>query len=72
MDEKAIRCARWLIDYCEKNGRLLPRRVIKAEALKAGFGAQALKQARKVLKVRLLPKFRPNPDCTEMEDYWWV
>lgn len=72
MDEKTLKCARWLTDFFEKNGGLQPRRIVRAEALKAGFGMQDLKQARKVLKVRLMPKFKPDPDGTEMEDYWWA
>lgn len=72
MEEKTILCARWLAKYFEENGRLLPRRLVRAEALKAGFGMQTLKQARKILGVRLIPQFKPNPEGTAMEDYWWA
>lgn len=73
MDQDRIRnCAVWLNTFFNENGKLQPRRVVKGEALKAGFGQTELKQARKLLKVKLMQNFKLNPAGTEMEDYWWL
>ncbi len=63
-------CTKWLCDFLEKTGRLQPRRTIRAEALKAGFGQNELKAARKNLGIILEPKFMVNKATGELEDYW--
>ena len=63
-------CTEWLLEYMKINGRLQPRRVIKAEAIRAGFTQHELKYARKILGVRLYQEFALNPAGTKLEDYW--
>jgi hypothetical protein len=71
MEIEEIRdCMLWLHRFFHDNGRIQPRRVVRAEALKAGFSQHVLKQARKRLGVQLLQNFMPNPQGTAFEDYW--
>lgn len=70
MEDTVKQCAVWLLNYMNVNGRLQPRRVIKSEAIRAGYTQKDLKQARKILGVRLYSDFAPNPSGTKLEDYW--
>lgn len=70
MENTVKQCAVWLLNYMNVNGRLQPRRVIKAAAIQAGYTQRDLKWARKILCVRLYTEFAPNPSGTKLEDYW--
>jgi hypothetical protein len=71
MEQEDIKkCTEWLSNYFSKNGKLLPRRVVKAEALKSGYGQSVLKQARKILGVKLEKNFLPDKKGGKPEDYW--
>lgn len=63
-------CTEWLCDFLERTGKLQPRRIIRAEALKAGYGQTELKAARKNLGVVLEPEFMVSEATGELEDYW--
>jgi hypothetical protein len=63
-------CTEWLCDFLEGTGKLQPRRIIRAEALKAGFGQSELKIARKNLGIVLEPEFMVSEVSGELEDYW--
>lgn len=63
-------CVKWLCNYFAEHGKLQPRRVIRAEALKAGYTQRELKEARRILGVKLFPEFMPDPAKNELEDYW--
>lgn len=64
------RCVKWLCDYFTEHGKLQPRRVIKAAAIKAGYTQRELKEARRILGVKLCPEFMPDPEKNKLEDYW--
>lgn len=68
--QKITNCMLWLCRFFNDNGRIQPRRVVRAEALKAGYSQKVLKQARKRMGVQLLQDFMPNPQGTAFEDYW--
>lgn len=63
-------CTEWLYGYLARTGKLQPRRTVRAEALKAGYGQQELKEARKNLGIILEHDFMANPETGKLEDYW--